>query len=92
MLSRKKESRKRRLAFHVPATVSFSPSLRLVQTDYSYIALSDIYDQHCENTGNSREAPLLIAGDKTKQVARDLRKVGRQVCSFTDPTLSIIDP
>ena len=81
-LTRKKESRKRRLTFHLPAAVSFSPTLRLIQTDTSYITLSDIYDQHCENAGITREDPVMMSGDKLRQVARDFRQsTGRQVCA-----------
>lgn len=80
-LTRKKESRKRRLIFHVPAIVSLNPNFRLLQTDTSYIVLSDIYDQHCENTGITREDPIMVIGEKMKQVVRDFRKSsGRLVC------------
>lgn len=79
-LTRKKESRKRRLIFHVPAIVSLNPGFRLLQTDTSYIILSDIYDQHCEDTGITREDPIIVAGEKMKQIVRDFRKsTGRSV-------------
>jgi len=80
-LTRKKESRKRRLTFHVPAIISLNPGVRLLQTDASYIALSDIYDQHCENTGIAREDPMVVAGEKIKQVVRDFRKSTGRVVS-----------
>ena len=73
-LTRKKESRKRRLTFHLPATVSLNPGLRLLQSDASYITLGDIYDDHCESIGITREDPILVAGEKIKQVMRDFRK------------------
>ncbi|TFK43492.1 hypothetical protein BDQ12DRAFT_731508 [Crucibulum laeve] len=79
-LNRKKESRKRNLAFHIPAVVSCSPSLRLLQTDSSYIPLGDIYDLHCEASGISREEPILFAGEKVKKVLREFRQsVTRQL-------------
>ncbi|KAF8195850.1 FAT domain-containing protein [Mycena galopus ATCC 62051] len=70
-LTRKKESRKRNLSFHIPAVVSFSPSLRLFQTDSSYVSLGDIYDLHCEENGFAKEDPVLFAGEKVKKVLRE---------------------
>ncbi|KAG6831589.1 hypothetical protein H0H92_009062 [Tricholoma furcatifolium] len=73
-LSRKKESRKRNLAFHLPAAVSFSPLVRLVQMDTSYIPLGDIYDRHCHAIGISREEPILYSGEKVKKVLKEFRQ------------------
>ncbi|KAJ7180147.1 FAT domain-containing protein [Mycena crocata] len=70
-LHRKKESRKRNLSFHIPAVVSFSPNLRLFQTDSSYVSLGDIYDLHCEENGFAKEDPFLFAGEKIKKVLRE---------------------
>ncbi|KAJ7276442.1 hypothetical protein B0H12DRAFT_1227571 [Mycena haematopus] len=70
-LARKKESRKRNLSFHIPAVVSFSPSLRLFQTESTYISLGDIYDLHCEENGFAKEDPFLFAGEKVKKVLRE---------------------
>jgi len=73
-LGRKKESRKRNLAFHLPAAISCSPSLRLLQTDSSYVTLGDVYDKHCEETGVTREDPILVAGEKVKKVLREFKQ------------------
>ncbi|KAF8655244.1 hypothetical protein AX16_003148 [Volvariella volvacea WC 439] len=73
-LNRKKESRKRNLHFHLPAAISFSPTARLFQTDSSYIPLNDIYERHCEERGQSREDPILQAGEKVKKVLREFRQ------------------
>ncbi|KAJ7507855.1 hypothetical protein B0H11DRAFT_2271401 [Mycena galericulata] len=70
-LMRKPQSRKRNLSFHIPAVVSFSPSLRLFQTDSSYVSLGDIYDLHCEENGFAKEDPFLFAGEKIKKVLRE---------------------
>lgn len=81
VLQRKKETRKRNLSFHLPAAVSCSPTLRLFQTDTSYITLGDIYELHCEDTGISREEPILFAGEKVKKTLREFRQNStRQVC------------
>lgn len=74
VLQRKKETRKRNLSFHLPAAVSCSPTLRLFQTDSSYVTLGDIYDLHCEEIGISREEPILFAGEKVKKTLREFRQ------------------
>ncbi|KAF9453072.1 FAT-domain-containing protein [Macrolepiota fuliginosa MF-IS2] len=74
VLQRKKETRKRNLSFHLPAAISCSPTLRLFQTDSSYITLGDIYELHCEDTGISREEPILFAGEKVKKTLREFRQ------------------
>jgi len=73
-LARNKESRKRNLTFHLPATVSCSPNVRLYQVDSSYISLGDIYDLHCEEMGFSREDPILFVGEKVRKVLKQYRQ------------------
>lgn len=73
-LSRKKEARKRNLNFHIPAAVSCSPSLRLLQNDSSYVTLGDIYDRHCEEHGITREDPILVSGEKVKRVLLEFKQ------------------
>ncbi|KAF7332097.1 hypothetical protein MKEN_00090300 [Mycena kentingensis (nom. inval.)] len=75
-LARRKETRKRNLAFHIPVAVCLSPMARLYQTDSSYINLGDIYDQHCDESGFAKEDPLLFAGDKLKKVLREYQQAG----------------
>ncbi|TFK23272.1 atypical/PIKK/TRRAP protein kinase [Coprinopsis marcescibilis] len=78
-LNRKKESRRRNLAFHLPAIISCSHTVRLFQTDSSYISFGDIYDLHCEETGLAKEEPILYAGEKVKQVLRGFINSPRQL-------------
>jgi phosphatidylinositol kinase/protein kinase (PI-3 family) len=73
MLSCRKESRKRNLGFHLPAAIPCSPGVRLWQTDASYISFGDIYDQHCLEFGITREDPILLVGEKVKQVLREFK-------------------
>lgn len=80
-LARKKESRKRNLNFHIPAAISCSPNLRLLQNDSSYVTLGDIYDRHCEETGITREDPILVSGEKAKSVLLEFKQGNqRTVC------------
>ncbi|KAF8076441.1 hypothetical protein FPV67DRAFT_1558921 [Lyophyllum atratum] len=83
-LSRKKESRKRNLAFHLPAAISFSPLVRLLQTDASYIPLGDIYDRHCAAIGISREEPILFSGEKVKKVLKEFRQSSSRQLTKTE--------
>lgn len=53
---RRKESRRRNLQFHLPAALTLAPQLRITRTDSSYISLQDIYDQHAQRNGRSRES------------------------------------
>lgn len=93
-LARKKESRKRNLNFHIPAAISCSPNLRLLQNDSSYVTLGDIYDRHCEETGITREDPILVSGEKVKSVLLDFKHVNqRPVCIYRDtlpPVFSLL--
>ncbi|TCD69680.1 hypothetical protein EIP91_006697 [Steccherinum ochraceum] len=73
-LSRKKESRKRNLTFHIPAAIPCSPNLRLLQNDSSYVTFGDIFDQHCEEAGFSREDPTLLICEKTRSAMRSFRQ------------------
>ncbi|KAI0352960.1 atypical/PIKK/TRRAP protein kinase [Trametes cingulata] len=73
-LTRKKETRKRNLHFHLPAAVSCAPNLRLLQNDASYVTLGDIYDQHCEEIGMAREEPILMCGEKVKAAMREYKQ------------------
>jgi hypothetical protein len=69
--------------FHIPAAISCSASLRLLQTDSSYITLGDIYDHHCEEAGISREDPILVSGEKVKNVLVEFKqKSGRAVSTL----------
>ncbi len=47
--------------------------------DASYISLGDIYDLHCQETGIAREEPVLVSGDKTKKVLREMRLANMKV-------------
>jgi len=66
VLARRKESRKRILTFHIPIAVPMTPSLRLLENDSSYVTLQDIYDQHCQTVGISREEPIITSSLKIK--------------------------
>jgi transformation/transcription domain-associated protein len=80
MLSFAKETRKRNLAFCIPATVQIAPTLRLEHNAVAEVYFSDIYDQHCEDMGISREEPAIHIIEKLKQARREFKQVhGRDV-------------
>lgn len=66
ILSRKKESHKRNLHFHVPVAIPCHPSMRLLQNDSSYITFGDIYEQFCVENGLVREDPFYMIAEKVK--------------------------
>jgi len=67
-LARRKESRKRNLAFYLPHAVPMSPSVRLLENDDSFVTLQDIYEQQCISLGVAREEPLIQSSLKIRSV------------------------
>ncbi|KAI0268276.1 hypothetical protein BC834DRAFT_968481 [Gloeopeniophorella convolvens] len=84
VLNRHKESRKRHLYFHIPASISCSANLRLLQNDSSYVTLGDIFDKFCEDTRMAREDPILIPGEKVKETLRKFREVHTRMPNKTE--------
>jgi transformation/transcription domain-associated protein len=68
-LSKKKESRRRNLQFHLPFMVPLSPTIRMTQDDASYISLQGIYDDHCRRHGQDKDAPLTFAMEKMRTLS-----------------------
>ncbi|KAF8460620.1 hypothetical protein BDZ91DRAFT_851440 [Kalaharituber pfeilii] len=64
VLSRRKESRRRNLQFHLPMMVPLAPHIRIVEDDESYISLQGIYEDHCRRVGMSKDDPLIFAMKK----------------------------
>lgn len=61
ILSKKKESRRRNLAFHLPIMVPLAPHIRLVEDDASAISLQAIYEDHCRKVGMSKDEPIIYS-------------------------------
>ena len=81
ILSRKKESHKRNLHFHVPVAVPCHPSMRLLQNDSSYITFGDVYEQFCLESGLVREDPFYMIADKVKSTLAAFKQShGTWVC------------
>lgn len=59
ILGRRKETRQRNIAFHVPIIVPLGPQIRLVEDDVSYISFQDIYEAHCQKNGFNKDAPII---------------------------------
>lgn len=69
-LSKRKESRRRNLNFHLPLIQPLAPSLRLVQDDPSYISLQGIYEDHCRRTGADKDSPILFTMERMRPGAQ----------------------
>jgi transformation/transcription domain-associated protein len=65
-LSKRKESRRRNLNFHLPLMVPLAPHIRMVQDDPTYITLQGIYEDHCRKSGVSKDEPILYTMDKMR--------------------------
>jgi len=61
VLSRRKESRRRNLNFHLPLMVPLAPHLRLVEDDSSYISLQGVFEDHCRRIGINKDDPIVFA-------------------------------
>lgn len=68
VLTRRKESRKRNLNFHLPVAVPLNPTLRLLANDSSYVTMQHIYDEHCDTMRIAREDPQLAFAEKFENV------------------------
>ena len=66
ILSKRKESRRRNLQFHLPLMVPLSPNVRLAQDDPSYITLQGIYEDYCRRNGDNKDDPILFTMEKLR--------------------------
>lgn len=65
-LSKRKESRRRNLNFHLPLMIPLAPHIRMVQDDPTYISLQGVYDDHCRRNGVSKDQPIVFNMEKQK--------------------------
>lgn len=65
-LSKRKESRRRNLNFHLPLMIPLAPHIRMVQDDPTYITLQGIYEDHCRKSGMSKDDPVLFTMEKMR--------------------------
>ncbi|KUJ06740.1 uncharacterized protein LY89DRAFT_790380 [Mollisia scopiformis] len=65
-LSKRKESRRRNLNFHLPLMIPLAPHIRMVQDDATYISLQGVFEDHCRKSGMSKDDPVLFTMDKMR--------------------------
>ncbi|KAK0123777.1 hypothetical protein ONS95_008778 [Cadophora gregata] len=65
-LSKRKESRRRNLNFHLPLMIPLAPHIRMVQDDPTYISLQGVYEDHCRKSGMSKDDPILFTMDRMR--------------------------
>ena len=87
VLSKRKESRRRNLNFHLPLMVPLAPHIRLVQDDASYISLQGIFEDHCRRNGMNKDEPVLFTMDKLRALA-DLKNNVSSTCDILLPMLA----
>ncbi|CAG8494971.1 1279_t:CDS:10 [Ambispora gerdemannii] len=73
VLERRIETRKRNLYFHLPIIVPLAPQIRLVQDDPSYSSLQDIFEDHCDTTGMSKDDPVIYYTNKMRSNLGSIR-------------------
>ncbi|CAG8494689.1 11619_t:CDS:10, partial [Ambispora leptoticha] len=73
VLERRIETRKRNLYFHLPIIVPLAPQIRLVQDDPSYSSLQDIFEDHCDTTGMSKDDPVKYYTSKMRSNLDSIR-------------------
>jgi transformation/transcription domain-associated protein len=86
-LSKRKESRRRNLNFHLPLMIPLAPHIRMVQDDSTYISLQGIFEDHCRKAGMSKDEPVLFTMDKMRALVEAKVSVdGRpKICRTNDP-------
>ncbi|KHJ31953.1 putative fat domain-containing protein [Erysiphe necator] len=80
ILSKRKESRRRNLNFHLPLMIPLTPHSRMVQDDATFISLQGVFDDHCRKNGMSKDDPALFTMDKMKSLIEN-RKSHEQIAS-----------
>jgi transformation/transcription domain-associated protein len=68
-LSKRKESRRRNLNFHLPLMIPLAPHIRMVQDDPTYVSLQGIFEDHCRKSNMSKDDPVLFTMDKMRAFA-----------------------
>jgi transformation/transcription domain-associated protein len=66
ILSKRKESRRRNLQFHLPLMIPITPSVRMVQDDASYMNMQGIFEDYCRRNGINKDEPVLFSIEKLR--------------------------
>jgi transformation/transcription domain-associated protein len=82
-LSKRKESRRRNLNFHLPLMIPLAPHIRMVQDDPTYVSLQGIYEDHCRKTGMSKDDPVLFTMDKMRALVESKVRLETASSSLT---------
>lgn len=69
ILSKRKESRRRNLQFHLPLMIPITPGVRMVQDDSSYINMQGIFEDYCRKNGVNKDEPVLYSIEKLRALA-----------------------
>ncbi|KAG9241802.1 hypothetical protein BJ878DRAFT_544879 [Calycina marina] len=80
-LSKRKESRRRNLNFHLPLMIPLAPHIRMVQDDATYITLQGVYEDHCRKSGMSKDDPVLFTMERLRALAEAKRTQDQSVAA-----------
>ena len=67
-LSKKKESRRRNLQFHLPVMVPLSPQMRMVQDDASYVTPHAIYEDYCRRNDTDKDEAISFMMERLRGI------------------------
>ncbi|KAF2754000.1 hypothetical protein EJ05DRAFT_457386 [Pseudovirgaria hyperparasitica] len=84
VLSKRKESRRRNLQFHLPLIVPITVTTRLIQDDSSYVNLQVVFEDYCRRNNINRDDPVLFNIEK-------LRALGSNLIQNPPPNHSNVD-
>lgn len=68
ILGKRKESRRRKIQFTLPAQVMLAPSIRMVQDDPSSISLQGIYEDWARRVGLNKDEPVLTMPTRLREL------------------------
>ncbi|KAI1006280.1 Transcription-associated protein 1 [Podosphaera aphanis] len=88
-LSKRKESRRRNLNFHLPLMIPLTPHSRMVQDDPTYISLQGVFDDHCRKCGITKDDPVLFTMDKMRALM-ETKKTQEQVVAARLETFTAV--
>ncbi|KXS94318.1 hypothetical protein AC578_10812 [Pseudocercospora eumusae] len=73
-LSKKKESRRRNLQFHLPVMVPLSPQIRIIQDDPSYTSLQAVWEDYCRRNETDKDQPIMFTMEKMRSITPNQRQ------------------
>ncbi|KAI9712347.1 MAG: hypothetical protein M1820_001560 [Bogoriella megaspora] len=88
-MSKKKESRRRNLKFHLPEMVPLSPQVRMIRDDPTYISLQGVFEDYCRRNNVSKDEPILYTIEKLQKLTSPPPNTNPQSQNAANVNLSV---